>query len=130
MYSKLYHGVLHALLLGSSHLQHSPGQPCVEGLPSLLQERGEALVDRVENIAPQYRTRPSLLAPAVRATAFGLGAVSSYLPNPLRASIAGIQYLQMPPSQVYLAAFVGPADMPQSACINSSSRLHALQSTG
>lgn len=113
----------------SIHLANLVWKPS-PGLPSLLQERGEALVDRVENIAPQYRTRPSLLAPAVRATAFGLGAVSSYLPNPLRASIAGIQYLQMPPSQVYLAAFVGPADMPQSACINSSSRLHALQSTG
>ncbi|KAK9795541.1 hypothetical protein WJX73_001955 [Symbiochloris irregularis] len=54
-----------------------------------FKEKGEALWEQVKLLAPQHRTRPSLLAPAARAAAFGLGAASACLPGNLRATIGG-----------------------------------------
>lgn len=60
-----------------------------DGGGALLQERGEALLERIQALAPQHRTRPSLLTPFVRGAAFGLGAASACLPNHWRATVGG-----------------------------------------
>ena len=54
-----------------------------------LQERSDALLQKVKKVAPTYRTRPSLFAPASSAAAFSLGAVSAALPQNLRNAVSG-----------------------------------------
>ena len=58
-------------------------------LPASLQERSDALLQKVKKVAPTYRTRPSLFAPASSAAAFSLGAVSAALPQNLRNAVSG-----------------------------------------
>ena len=55
-----------------------------------MQERSEALLQKVKKVAPAYRTRPSLVAPVSSAAAFSLGAVSAALPQNLRNAVSGM----------------------------------------
>ena len=55
-----------------------------------MQERSEALLQKVKKVAPTYRTRPSLVAPVSSAAAFSLGAVSAVLPQNLRNAVSGV----------------------------------------
>ncbi|CAL5222883.1 g5310 [Coccomyxa viridis] len=53
-------------------------------------KEGEAeLLERLQTLAPQYRTRPSALLPLIRATGTALGALSAVLPRPYSEAIKG-----------------------------------------
>ena len=54
-----------------------------------LQDGEEELLQRIQALAPQYRTRPSALLPVVRATGAALGALSAVLPRPYSEAIKG-----------------------------------------
>ena len=57
-----------------------------------FQAREEAHAAALRQLAPAHRTRPSLLAPALRAAAYALGVVSAAAPRPLAAAVAaGVQ---------------------------------------
>lgn len=57
---------------------------------ALLSQDGEAeLLERIQTLAPQYRTRPSALQPLLRATGSALGALSAVLPRPYSEAIKG-----------------------------------------
>ena len=55
------------------------------------QDGEEELLQRIRELAPQYRTRPSALLPVVRATGATLGALSAVLPRPYSEAIKGTQ---------------------------------------
>ena len=58
--------------------------------PSAASQDGEEeLLQRIQALAPQYRTRPSALLPVVRATGAALGALSAVLPRPYSEAIKG-----------------------------------------
>lgn len=80
----LFHSALDKLLCHWLICRQFGELPCM-----FLQEKGEALWEQVKALAPQHRTRPSLLAPAARVTAFAVGAASACLPGSLRATIGG-----------------------------------------
>ena len=61
-------------------------------LLTLVQEKGQALLHRLQKVAPTYRTRPSVVAPASSAAAFALGAVSAALPTNLRRAVTGARH--------------------------------------
>lgn len=57
-----------------------------------FQQREERHAAQLRSLAPQHRTRPSLLAPALRAGFWALGAVAAVAPRPLSAAVAaGLQ---------------------------------------
>ncbi len=56
-----------------------------------MQEGEAELLERLEALAPQYRTRPSALLPLIRATGSALGALSAVLPRPYSEAIKGVQ---------------------------------------
>ena len=47
------------------------------------------LLERIQALAPHYRTRPSALGPLLRATGGALGALSVMLPRPYSEAIKG-----------------------------------------
>lgn len=53
------------------------------------QQREAELLKRVEDLAPSYRARPSLLRPVLAAVGLTLGAASSVLPKQASAAISG-----------------------------------------
>ena len=53
------------------------------------QDGEEELLQRIQALAPQYRTRPSALLPVVRATGAALGVLSAVLPRPLQRGHQG-----------------------------------------
>lgn len=57
---------------------------------SVPQEGEAELLERLQALAPQYRTRPSALLPLVRATGSALGALSAVLPRPYSEAIKGV----------------------------------------
>ena len=59
--------------------------------PSAASQDGEEeLLQRIQALAPQYRTRPSALLPVVRATGAALGVLSAVLPRPYSEAIKGM----------------------------------------
>ena len=63
---------------------------------SLVLQEGEAeLLERLQALAPQYRTRPSALLPLVRATGSALGVLSAVLPRPYSEAIKGARDAQL-----------------------------------
>lgn len=54
------------------------------------QEKELELLAHLQQLAPQYRTRPSLLGPLSSMAAFGVGALSSCLPPNLQTAISGM----------------------------------------
>ncbi len=56
----------------------------------VLQEGEAELLERLQTLAPQYRTRPSALLPLIRATGTALGALSAVLPRPYSEAIKGV----------------------------------------
>lgn len=63
-----------------SHLRHQL---------RMLQEGEAELLERLQTLAPQYRTRPSALQPLLRATGSALGALSAVLPRPYSEAVKG-----------------------------------------
>ena len=61
----------------------------------VLQEGEAELLERLQALAPQYRTRPSALLPLVRATGSALGALSAVLPRPYSEAIKGVCGVQI-----------------------------------
>lgn len=47
------------------------------------------LLEKIQALAPLYRTRPSALGPLLRATGGALGALSVLLPRPYSEAIKG-----------------------------------------
>lgn len=70
------------------------GQECVlRGRPDVaaFREREQQHLRRLQELAPEFRTRPSLLGPLVATSFFALGAVSAVLPKRLSAAVTGGQ---------------------------------------
>ena len=55
-----------------------------------VQEREAELLRRVQELAPGYRVRPSLLQPLSSAIGFSLGAVAGILPREASGAITGM----------------------------------------
>ena len=62
----------------------------------VLQEGEAELLERLQALAPQYKTRPSALLPLVRATGSALGALSAVLPRPYSEAIKGMIPTSLP----------------------------------
>ena len=54
-----------------------------------IQEGEAQLLEKIQALAPLYRTRPSALGPLLRATGGALGALSVLLPRPYSEAIKG-----------------------------------------
>jgi hypothetical protein len=59
------------------------------------QEKESQLLADLEAIAPQFRTRPSMLGPLFSAVGFGTGAVTALLPQNLQGAVAGEDTTEM-----------------------------------
>ncbi len=54
-----------------------------------FRDREQQHLRRLQELAPTFRTRPSLLTPLVSTSFFALGAVSAVLPRRLSAAVTG-----------------------------------------
>ncbi|GAB4820353.1 hypothetical protein N2152v2_007399 [Parachlorella kessleri] len=54
-----------------------------------FREREQQHLRRLQELAPEYRTRPSLLSPLVSTSFFALGAATALLPRRISAAVTG-----------------------------------------